>query len=77
MAVAVAVAVTVTVTVAVALVNCIRDVPGLNFGCIVGFCILGWLVSEFEPTSGRTSIVQSLLFPFTFFSIPHLPFSAR
>ena len=63
--------------VAVALVNCIRDAAGLNFGSIVGFCIVGWLVSEFEPTSGRTSIVQSLLFPLTFSSIPHLPFAAR
>ena len=65
------------VAVAVALLICIQDASGLNFGSVVGFCILGWFVSEFEPTSNRTSIVQALVFPFTFVSIPYLPFGAR
>jgi len=43
------------VAVAVALVICIRDAAGLNFGSVVGFYILWWFLSEFEPTSDRTS----------------------
>jgi hypothetical protein len=54
--------------VAVVLLDCIREVPGSNFGFSVAFSILDWLSSEFGPTSGRTPTVHVITVSFNIIS---------